>query len=337
MSEDLITKQKPPATDSDAAASQPLNLPPQPRRNMKFCSVCGAEIAKNAKVCPHCGAKNKKPLYKRVWFILLCVVFAIIVAVIVAALLEDPAEGKAFDPATNTTFSYGGIDFSVPNYYEKKDDDFTVFEPRFNAAYLQFKELAGNIPNFRTYKAKIAELAEDAGRDDGLALVGEPVYASVAQQPAWRCNMESDSHHAQVVAINHGAADKIIIIVFLQDKRAAYDYASDFELILDSAVSTAVAPNRSDAASGDVNPDFRATMDSYEAFFDEYIAFMQKYASDPGNAMSMLSDYMDFLNRYTEVMAAMESIDTSNLSSEDMAYYLEVTNRISQKLLKIAG
>ena len=26
------------------------------------CKTCGEEIAKSAKVCPHCGAKNKKPL-----------------------------------------------------------------------------------------------------------------------------------------------------------------------------------------------------------------------------------------------------------------------------------
>lgn len=28
---------------------------------MKPCKACGQEIAKSAKVCPHCGAKNKKP------------------------------------------------------------------------------------------------------------------------------------------------------------------------------------------------------------------------------------------------------------------------------------
>ena len=35
---------------------------------MKKCDTCGAEIAENAKRCPACGAKNKKPIYKRVWF-----------------------------------------------------------------------------------------------------------------------------------------------------------------------------------------------------------------------------------------------------------------------------
>jgi len=38
------------------------------------CKVCQAEIAKSAKVCTSCGAKNKKPIYKRVWFWLIIVV-----------------------------------------------------------------------------------------------------------------------------------------------------------------------------------------------------------------------------------------------------------------------
>lgn len=36
-------------------------------------------IASNAKVCPNCGAKNKKPFYKAVWF------WVIVVIVIIAA------------------------------------------------------------------------------------------------------------------------------------------------------------------------------------------------------------------------------------------------------------
>ncbi len=38
------------------------------------CKSCDAEIAKTAKTCPHCGAKNKKPFYKRWWFWLIAIV-----------------------------------------------------------------------------------------------------------------------------------------------------------------------------------------------------------------------------------------------------------------------
>lgn len=46
---------------------------------LSTCSACGNEIAKSAKSCPHCGAKNKKPVFKKVWFWVL--IFFIIGAV----------------------------------------------------------------------------------------------------------------------------------------------------------------------------------------------------------------------------------------------------------------
>lgn len=36
-------------------------------KNLINCKTCGGEIAKNAKSCPSCGAKNKKPFYKKWW------------------------------------------------------------------------------------------------------------------------------------------------------------------------------------------------------------------------------------------------------------------------------
>ena len=44
---------------------------------IKQCKVCGKDIATSAKVCPYCGAKNKKPIYKRWWFILLAVLIVL--------------------------------------------------------------------------------------------------------------------------------------------------------------------------------------------------------------------------------------------------------------------
>lgn len=42
------------------------------------CKTCSKEIASNAKFCPSCGSKNKKPIYKRGWFIGIVVLFVII-------------------------------------------------------------------------------------------------------------------------------------------------------------------------------------------------------------------------------------------------------------------
>ncbi|WP_051208652.1 DUF4352 domain-containing protein [Butyrivibrio sp. WCD3002] len=42
------------------------------------CKHCGQEIAASAKVCPHCGGKNKKPFYKKWWFWVLVVLVLLI-------------------------------------------------------------------------------------------------------------------------------------------------------------------------------------------------------------------------------------------------------------------
>lgn len=41
------------------------------------CKHCGHQIAKSSKTCPSCGGKNKKPIYKRGWFIVLVFLFII--------------------------------------------------------------------------------------------------------------------------------------------------------------------------------------------------------------------------------------------------------------------
>ena len=52
---------------------------------MTKCKSCGADIASSAKRCPSCGAKNKKPIYKRVWFWILVVVLLIAVVGFIAS------------------------------------------------------------------------------------------------------------------------------------------------------------------------------------------------------------------------------------------------------------
>lgn len=42
-----------------------------------ICKHCNQQIASSAKICPHCGAKNKKPFYKKVWFWLLIAIILI--------------------------------------------------------------------------------------------------------------------------------------------------------------------------------------------------------------------------------------------------------------------
>lgn len=69
-------------------------------KTMKTCSSCGTEIAKSAKTCPKCGAKNKKPIYKRVWFIALVLVVGIGA---ISSMGGNTDDGKTPAPSTSGT------------------------------------------------------------------------------------------------------------------------------------------------------------------------------------------------------------------------------------------
>ena len=75
--------------------------------NMKLCGSCGKPMAKNAKTCPNCGAKNKKPIYKRVWFWLLIIVAFFI---IVGAISSDGDSDNKASNDSQTTKSDGVIE-----------------------------------------------------------------------------------------------------------------------------------------------------------------------------------------------------------------------------------
>ena len=97
------------------------------------------------------------------------------------------------------------------------------------------------------------------------------------------------------------------------------------------------APTESTSAStsDDIDPDFKAAMDSYEAFFDEYVAIMKKYKENPTD-LSILTDYASYMGQYAETMQKLEEWESKDLNTAEAAYYVEVQARITQKLLEVA-
>lgn len=87
-------------------------------------------------------------------------------------------------------------------------------------------------------------------------------------------------------------------------------------------------------ASG-LRPEFKAAMDTYESFMDEYCAFMEKYMANPTD-LSLLSDYAAYMNDYTDAMAKFDAWESEDLNAEELDYYLEVSLRVSQKLIDSA-
>jgi hypothetical protein len=87
--------------------------------------------------------------------------------------------------------------------------------------------------------------------------------------------------------------------------------------------------------SGTIRPELKAALDSYETFFDKYIAFMTSYNAG-GGSVNKLSEYTEFMTQYADTMQKMGAMESDNLSDAELTYYLEVTTRITNKLLKIS-
>lgn len=82
--------------------------------------------------------------------------------------------------------------------------------------------------------------------------------------------------------------------------------------------------------------DFKDAMDSYEAFIDEYVAFMQKYSDNPSD-LSLLADYAKYMSKYSDMADKFDKWESEDLNDAELAYYVDVQARVSQKLLAVAS
>ena len=90
-------------------------------------------------------------------------------------------------------------------------------------------------------------------------------------------------------------------------------------------------------SSGEVTPEFKEMMDSYEAFMNQYCDFMVKYVNatnsgDSATLLAMTADYANLVQQELDWASKIDGIDESTLSPADDAYYLEVQGRVLKKL-----
>lgn len=96
------------------------------------------------------------------------------------------------------------------------------------------------------------------------------------------------------------------------------------------------APVEEAPAENGIRPEFKETMDAYEAFYDEYCAFMKKYMANPTD-LSLLGEYSKMMQKVTDMDETFAQWESKDMSNEELSYYLEVTGRVSQKLLDVAS
>lgn len=84
-----------------------------------------------------------------------------------------------------------------------------------------------------------------------------------------------------------------------------------------------------------MHPEFKEAMDSYESFYNEYCDFMKKYAENPSD-LTLLAGYADMLAKATTMDEKFDSWNEDDLNDAELKYYLEVQERVLQKLAELA-
>lgn len=129
------------------------------KEKMTICKHCGAEIAAGAKTCPKCGGKNKKPIYKRVWF-------WILIAVLVLGIggAAGGSGGSNDSGAASTETSAGATDetqtpaieyqdVSVETLFDELDNNAMNASDNYKGQYLSITGVLGTIDSNGSYFA----------------------------------------------------------------------------------------------------------------------------------------------------------------------------------------
>lgn len=90
-----------------------------------------------------------------------------------------------------------------------------------------------------------------------------------------------------------------------------------------------------DNSSEIMRPEFKEAMDSYEEFMNSYCDFMKKYANSDGTDVNMLTEYTEYMGKYSQVVEDFEKWDDGEMNDVETAYYIEVQARVSKKLLEV--
>lgn len=89
----------------------------------------------------------------------------------------------------------------------------------------------------------------------------------------------------------------------------------------------------------EVDPEFKAALDQYEAFIDGYCDFLEAYLkADTDTQLSMMEDYAAWTSQYAEVMDAVRTLNAcqDEMTPAQLNYYVEVTARVSQRMVEFS-
>lgn len=146
------------------------------------CKTCGKEIAKNAKACPNCGAKVKKPLYKKWWFYFVLII-------VIAAASSDTTPTTTINNNTSGE-SKNQVEIKTPVSKQEKftlESDSGAYDDAGFAFYIEGtiknntnKEYSYVQVTFNTYDENGAQLGTAIDNINNLEANGVWKYKAIA-------------------------------------------------------------------------------------------------------------------------------------------------------------
>ena len=94
----------------------------------------------------------------------------------------------------------------------------------------------------------------------------------------------------------------------------------------DSAETSNSDDDSSESDSGLLSPEFKKTMDDYEAWFDHYCDVMKRYKEDSSN-LELLSEMTDLLSEETTMLEEMENMDQAECCGASILFRGDSQNR----------
>ena len=119
----------------------------------------------------------------------------------------------------------------------------------------------------------------------------------------------------------------------VSDVSVEADIEEKKEVVEDMPEEETTAEGAEELVDG-MRPEFKEAMDSYEAFYDEYCDFMKKYNDNPSD-LKLLAEYADMLSEAADMDEAFEEWDEAEMNNAELKYYLDVNNRVMQKLVDV--
>ena len=156
------------------------------------CKSCSNEIAYSAKSCPNCGAKNKKPFYKRGWFI------ALVIIIILGAIGESENNDTTTIKNNETT--------EVEQVSNEKDQ--TTEEVSSENQEVEVEEVESNdveLLSYESVKSQAITILEEKFGKNGEVLVYEESDVILFSIPS------PDGIVEGIFAINSGVANDELI------------------------------------------------------------------------------------------------------------------------------